>query len=440
MKQGQRLTLAIEKPAAGGRMIARHDGAVVLVSGAIPGETVEAEVEKVQRGTAWARTIAVLEPSTDRCAPAVDVACGGNVFAYIAYDRQLALKREIVRDAFTRIGRMALPDEVPVRPSTVAGYRMRARLHARRGRIGFFREGSHDLCGLADAGQLLPDTVAAIGRLETALAAVPHALVAEIELAESVDATERVCHLELAPDGNPSGLGGLPVIEGLTGLSWSPAGAEGSLALQGDPTVRDVVACDVADRHARVTLRRHACAFFQANRFLLSPLVNAVAGRVEEGPVLDLYSGVGLFGVALAALGWTTVTAVEGDPWSAQDLQANAAQAGGALTVSHQSVEAFVQAHGPASLDTTVIVDPPRTGLSRDALAGILALCAGRLVYVSCDVATLARDARWIVEAGYTLGPVELFDMFPNTAHVETVMAFTSAGRERGRGMGSGAS
>jgi tRNA/tmRNA/rRNA uracil-C5-methylase (TrmA/RlmC/RlmD family) len=76
-----------------------------------------------------------------------------------------------------------------------------------------------------------------------------------------------------------------------------------------------------------------------------------------------------------------------------------------------------------------VLVDPPRTGLSRDALAGILALRAGRLVYVSCDVATLARDARWIVEAGYTLGAVELFDMFPNTAHVETVVTFMSAAR-----------
>jgi tRNA/tmRNA/rRNA uracil-C5-methylase (TrmA/RlmC/RlmD family) len=219
------------------------------------------------------------------------------------------------------------------------------------------------------------------------------------------------------PEGNPSGLAHLPVIEGLTGLSWSPAGAEGSLALQGDPCVHDVVACDLQGRRAHVRLRRHARAFFQANRHLLSPLVNAVAARTGEGPVFDLYSGVGLFAVALAGLGWTAVTAVEGDPWSAQDLHHNAAQAGGALTVSHQSVEAFVQEPAPAELDTTVIVDPPRTGLSRDALAGILALRAGRLVYVSCDVATLARDARRIVEAGYVLGPVELFDMFPNTAH-----------------------
>lgn len=424
MKQGQRLTLAVEKPAAGGRMIARHEGAVVLLSGAIPGETVEADVERVQRGTVWARTVRVLTPSSDRCVPPVDVACGGNAFAYIAYDRQLALKRDIVRDGFTRIGRLSLPGEIVVQPSAVEGYRMRARLHVRGGRIGFFREGSHELCAPATAGQLQRGAVTALARLESALDAVPHAHVAEIELAESLDGAQRVCHLELAPEGNPSGLAALPLVEGVSGLSWSPAGAEGSLALQGDPTVHDVVECEAAGRRARVTLRRHARAFFQANRFLLTPLVNAVALRAGEGPVLDLYAGVGLFAVALVGLGWTSVTAVEGDPWSAQDLQSNAAQAAGALAVSHQSVEAFVLQQRPTVADATVIVDPPRTGLSRDALAGILALRAGRIVYVSCDVATLARDARWIVEGGYALGSIELFDMFPNTAHVETVVVF----------------
>jgi 23S rRNA (uracil1939-C5)-methyltransferase len=424
VKQEQRLTLAIEKAAAGGRMIARHDGAVVLVSGAIPGETVEVEIERVQRGTAWGRTVRVLEASTDRVTPAVDAACGGNAFAHVAYERQLDLKRDIVRDGFARIGRMAVPETLPVQPSPVEGYRIRARLHVRRGRIGFFREGTHDLCEPRRAGQLRPAAADAIARLEAALAAVPHALVSEIELAESLDGGQRVCHLELASEGNPSGLAALAAIEGLSGLSWSPAGADGSLALHGNPTVSDVVECDAAGRQARVTLTRHARAFFQGNRFLVRPLLNAVAARVREGPVLDLYAGVGLFSVGLARLGWSEVVAVEGDPWSAQDLERNAAQAGAALTVAHQSVEAFVTERRPAGPGTTVIVDPPRTGLSRLALAGVLALRASRLVYVSCDVATLARDARLVVAAGYVLGAVELFDLFPNTAHVETVATF----------------
>lgn len=424
MKQGQRLTVAIEKPAAGGRMIARHEGAVLLVSGAIPGETVEVEVERVQRGTAWGRTARVIDASADRTTPVVDAACGGNAFAHVAYERQLALKMDIVRDGFARIGRMALPEALPVHPSPPEGYRIRAQLHVRRGRVGFFREGTHELCDPGRAGQLRPAAIEAIVRLEAALATVPHALVSEIELAENVDGRQRVCHLELAPEGNPSGLASLAPVEGLSGLSWSPAGADGSLALHGDPTVTDVIACAVQGRQAHVELTRHARAFFQANRFLLQPLVNNVAARVGRGPVFDLYAGVGLFAVALARLGWPEVVAVEGDPWSARDLETNAVQAGAALTVAHRSVEAFVSERPRVGPGTTVIVDPPRTGLSRQALAGVLALGAARLVYVSCDIATLARDARLIVDAGYALGDVELFDLFPNTAHVETAATF----------------
>src|SRR5687767_10082038 len=123
MRPGDRLTLSVEKPAAGGRMIARHDGAIVLVSAAIPGETVDAEVEKIQRGTIWARAIRVVTASADRVMPAGDSACGGNVFSHIAYDRQLTLKRDIIRDAFTRIGRMTTRDDLPVAGSAADGYR-----------------------------------------------------------------------------------------------------------------------------------------------------------------------------------------------------------------------------------------------------------------------------------------------------------------------------
>jgi 23S rRNA (uracil1939-C5)-methyltransferase len=424
MKQHERIVVSIEKPAAGGRMIARHEGAVVLVSGVIPGEVAEIEIERVQRGTAWGHVVRLLEASPDRRVPAVDTACGGNAFAHIAYERQLALKREIVMDGFRRIGRLEMPAGMPAHASPADGYRMRARLHVRRGRIGFFREGTHDLCAPASAGQLLPDAVAALTRLEAVLASVPQTRVTEIELAESIDGRARVCHLELAPDGDPTALPALAVIEGLTGVSWSPAGAEGSLTLAGDPTVSDTVMCELSGRQAAVTLRRHARAFFQGNRFLVEPLVHSVARRAGDGPVIDLYSGVGLFALTLAGLGWVDVTAVEGDPWSAEDLARNAAQAGPSLTVAPRSVEAFVAGAGAVRPATTVIVDPPRTGLSRDALRGTLALGADRLVYVSCDIATLARDAHTIVDAGYSCGDVEIFDLFPNTAHVETMVTF----------------
>jgi 23S rRNA (uracil1939-C5)-methyltransferase len=116
------------------------------------------------------------------------------------------------------------------------------------------------------------------------------------------------------------------------------------------------------------------------------------------------------------------VTAVEGDRVAAADLAANAAR-NGAVHAVHQSVEAYLDSvcDRPAP---TIIVDPPRTGLSREALDGICRQGASRIVYVSCDVATLARDARRIVDSGYTLGQLDAFDLFPNTPHVETVTVF----------------
>ena len=106
MRAGDRLTLVIERPAAGGRMIARHDGAVVFVSGAIPGETVDAEIERVQGGLGWAVTRGVVEASPDRVADAADPECGGSVLAHVRYERQLAIKREIIEDGLRRIGHL----------------------------------------------------------------------------------------------------------------------------------------------------------------------------------------------------------------------------------------------------------------------------------------------------------------------------------------------
>src|SRR5512144_1844698 len=100
---GDTIDLDVAKPAAGGRMIARVDGQVVLVSGAIPGERVRARVERVTKGVAYAATVAVDEPSPDRREPFVDPTCGGSIYNFIAYPRQLALKSEIVADAFARI-------------------------------------------------------------------------------------------------------------------------------------------------------------------------------------------------------------------------------------------------------------------------------------------------------------------------------------------------
>jgi 23S rRNA (uracil1939-C5)-methyltransferase len=414
MRRGDLLTLTIERPAAGGRMIARHEGAVVFVAGAIPGEVVDAEVEKVQRGTGWAITRDVKTASTDRLTAAPDGACGGSVLAHIRYERQLELKTAIIEDTLRRLGRITLEARPSIAASPVDGYRMRARLHVRNRTIGFFREGTHSLCDPAQTRQLQPGAIDMLRALEVSLATLEREAVSDIELSENIDASERAVHLELVEGGDPSRLATISHVEGLTGASCAPPESRRTPELGGSTTVSDTV--------GGVRLERHTRSFFQGNRFLLGPLVDHVLSQIGDTPVLDLYAGVGLFSLTAAAARRGPVTAIEGDRFAAADLRRNAAQRDD-VTVEVDAVENYLRHAKPRA--GTVILDPPRTGLSKAALAGAIAVRAPRLVYVSCDVATLARDARLLIDSGYAIASVRAFDLFPNTAHVETVISFS---------------
>jgi 23S rRNA (uracil1939-C5)-methyltransferase len=413
MTEADLITLTIEKPVAGGRMLARHEGAIVLVGGALPGEVVEARVERVQRGTAWARTTRVLTPSAGRVGEPNP--CGGCVLAHASYPLQLELKQQIVVDAFHRVARLPLEGGVSIVGSPTEGYRMRARLHVSQGRIGFFREGTHQLCDPASTRQLLPATLDVLKEVAAVLGSVPD-VVQGVEIAENRDASERALHLELAREADPSGLAPLTRLAEVTGISISHAGSLRVRALAGDPRVTDHFALG----ELRWSLSRAARAFFQGNRFLLDALVEHVVGALHAGAATDLYAGVGLFSVAAAARGHVPVVAVEGDEVAAQDLRQNTAPWKGLLQFRHMPVEEYLPKRRAIHAQTMVL-DPPRTGLSKQALAGIIGVRAPRLVYVSCDVPTLARDTRGLVDAGYALSEVRLFDLFPNTAHVETV-------------------
>ncbi len=231
--------------------------------------------------------------------------------------------------------------------------------------------------------------------------------------------TTRVAHVTVARVDAARAVARLAGCEGLDGVSCSVAGDVRDAGHHLWGVTRVVDQLDGYGSPA-VTVAHGARAFFQGNRYMLLPLIEDVVARLE-GPVLDLYAGVGLFALAAAASGHT-VTAVEGDPASAADLVDNAASGVGVLAV-HGAVEAHLA--GPRHAVGTVVVDPPRTGLSAEALAGVLAWAPPRIVYVSCDPATLARDLRRCLDAGYTLGVVRGFDLFPRTGHVETVVTLT---------------
>jgi 23S rRNA (uracil1939-C5)-methyltransferase len=414
--------LTIERPVAGGRMLARHEGRVALVAGAIPGERVRARIERSSKQTLFASVTEVLEASPFRRETSGDSRCGGLLYAHILPAHQCALKAAIVTDAFRRIGGLTVVDPV-VAASPEDGYRLRARLHVQRGRAGFFLEGTHVLCDAAATRQLHVEAMPVIEALLAQLGGEV-ALCEAVSVAENVQADQRVVHIE-PREGARIGMleGRITLREGLTGVTVQ-AGRHVAV-LAGVPWVSDR-ADTLFVGHSPVptdtTWVRSAASFFQGNRFLVGDLVAAVLSAARGSRVLDLYAGVGLFAVALAASG-THVTAVEADPASANDLEANASHWPDHLRVVRTLVETEVPRMAPGDFDT-IVLDPPRTGASPEALSEIVRLSAARIVYVSCDPATLARDAKVVVAAGYGLTSIAGFDLFPNTPHVETLAIF----------------
>lgn len=423
MTEAEHLDLTIERPAAGGRMVARHGGQVVFVAGAVPGERVRARVERRTRQLVWATAVEILESSADRRPVTSDPACGGMAYAHVQYGRQLALKAEILSDAFRRIGHIVLPASPTVRPSPERGYRLRARLHVVGRRAVFFREGTHEPCDAAATGQLTEAATTALERASRTLEARLSDCLA-IVLAENVAGTERVLHIEGRDGARFDDLAGrVELPEGVHGLTVGTHGRPATLA--GTAVVTDTAEAlfgGSSPLGAPVTWTRHAASFFQGNRFLTGDLVGHVLAAAEGERAVDLYAGVGLFSVTLAAHG-TNVVAVEGDRLSGADLAMNARPWGERMHVVRAAVEDAVRTPLDPPPDV-VVLDPPRTGVSGAALGGVLAWRPARIIYVSCDPATLARDAARIIAARYAIRAIDAFDLFPNTAHVEAVAVF----------------
>ena len=404
-------------------MIGRYDGRIVLVDGAIPGERIRATVERSSRDVLFARTVEVLDGSPDR-RQAMRRRCGGQSFAHIAYDRQLQLKGAIVQDAFRRGARIILQDAPAVLPSPETGHRMRARLHVDGESVGFFEERSHRICDVSDSGQLLPQAEELVSALSAHAATLVAAGVRSIELVEDLAGDYRALHFAL--NGGLAGVeewlrpwGGTLDVSGISVASR--LGRASSEVLLGTPHVVDRLEHFLPSARAG-QVRRHPHAFFQANRYLVADLVSAVAELSDSGPLVDLYAGVGLFAISVAAARGGPVTAVERDLISVRDLTANVAALGAEVEVIRVPVETYLE-RTETLAGSVVVVDPPRTGLSREVLTRMTQCQPRRIVYVSCDVATQARDLRTLVACGYCLDQIRVFDMFPNTPHIETVVS-----------------
>jgi 23S rRNA (uracil1939-C5)-methyltransferase len=407
-------------------MLTRHDGVIVLVAGAVPGERVRVRIERRSKSVIFARVVDVLEASPARRPGIADPSCGGMDYSHIGYPEQLRCKSELIADAMQRIGRIRVPAGLTVAGSAEHGYRLRARLHVAGGRAGFFREGSHTLCDAAATGQLRPESVPAAERLLQAVG-LRAGRIATVVVAENLSARQRVLHLE-GTESAPLKLDGLDLGDWSDGdVTGVTAAAHGRVvgvsgAAHVTDSAQDIFAND-SPVPAGTTWTRQAASFFQANRYLVGSLASAVIDGVQGQHVADLYAGVGLFAVALAA-GGHHVVAVEGDRVSGRDLVTNAAPFGERLRPIRKSVEEALREIGQERFDS-IVLDPPRTGVSPAVLDAVVSLRAPRVVYVSCDPATLARDSARLLASGYNLASLQAFDLFPNTGHVETVVVWT---------------
>jgi tRNA/tmRNA/rRNA uracil-C5-methylase (TrmA/RlmC/RlmD family) len=407
------LEVAVDGFAHGGEGVGRIDGKVVLVAGALPGERVRVTVTEDHPRWSRARLVEVLVPSPDRVTPPCPVAeeCGGCDLQHVAPEAARALRARVVREQLARLGGFgdaahALVEECrSVGPDL--GYRNHVQLHAGAGgRLGFHRAGSHevvpiDRCPVAtdEVNALLGLFGAEAGARELALRAVGEVRSAVVTPGDGAVAL---------PDGVPT-------------LALRQADGR-PVVVRGEPST----SVDVAG----VTLHLPVDAFFQVNMGGAEALVAAVreaAGEVANRDVWDLYAGVGLLALPLAADG-AHVLAVESVRPAADALERAAREQELDVKVLAERVEQVVRraAAGDRSLDPpeVVIADPPRAGLGQRTVEDLVRLAPSRLVLVSCDVAALARDARDLHARGMRLVRCVPLDLFPMTHHVEVVSTF----------------
>jgi 23S rRNA (uracil1939-C5)-methyltransferase len=437
------LELEIDSLAFGGRGIARADGLVVFVSGALPGDRVRAEVTKKKRRFAEARTVELLKPGGDRIADRCvheGEPCPGAPWQGLAYERQLEHKQEQVGEALARIGGLedyGLEEIVPA----LEQWRYRNKLEYSFGEVegeptlGFHARGRWDRivgvedCRLAsEAGNAARNEVRDWARREMISAYDQRerkGTLRNLVVREGRRTGQVQTRLVTSPDRFAKPPVDLhTVIEGDSGGTDGPTGAIGEERLR-----EQLCGLDLEISHE---------AFFQTNTEMAERLYGIAAefaGLSGSERLFDLYCGIGTIGLTMAEQAGE-VWGLEIVPEAIADAERNASlngienarfMAGSARTGLRPLVE-------KAGRPDVVLIDPPRAGLSQKIVRRVIECEAKRIVYVSCNPTTLAPNAAQLTEAGYTLTRVRPVDMFPQTPHIECVALFEKAAPGRAGG------
>jgi 23S rRNA (uracil1939-C5)-methyltransferase len=402
--------LEVEALAGGGRGVARADGRVVFVAGGLPGELVEARVERERAGIVEARATSVLRASPWREPEPCPVAerCGGCDLAHLRRDAAASALRDVITGAL-RHAPPALADAAGRAPVSLSpmGWRLRARLRWQpaTGRLGFLGPRSHEVVEIDCCRVVSPTLLGALPGLAGALAAA-RAPAGQLVWLEALEGGRAVAGW-LGP-GQPPGAGPAPLAgwhrldrDGRTRGGW---GEEG-------------IAIDLP-RPLWVPVG----AFFQGNRHLVARLFERVAALAAASGcrrVVDLYGGVGFFAAAARHGGCAEVIVVEAQAVAAAAARRNLPDA----TVVGTTAERFLADPGPAA-GTWALVDPPRQGLSAVAREALVAWAPDVVLLLSCDAARFGRDAAALLAAGYALETLEVWDLFAGSHHAELLALF----------------
>lgn len=403
--QGSQIELDVTGIAHGGVAVARHEGRVVFVADAIPGERVRARVSDDRKSSFWrAETVEVLEASPDRVdhvwrEAAIDRdpanRAGGAEFGHIALPRQRALKTEVLTDALRRFGKLERDVEVEAVPGDDErgglGWRTRVRLH------------------VGDDGR--PGPVAARSHRVIPVSSLPLAAVAITE----------------------SGILG----DSFTGVSSvdAIATADGGVRL----VIGEQKPTPMIERVGEREFRVDDSGFWQVHHGAAAVLTEAVQGAIDPDRFdptaenLDLYGGVGLLAAAVAdRFGPSTrIVSVESDARAVDHASDNLAEWVGARSetgrVDRWLRERLASGSITGADRATVVLDPPRAGAGGEVIRDLVRLGPAQIVYVACDPVAFARDAGTLAAAGYELETLRAFDLFPHTHHVEAVARFVRA-------------
>jgi 23S rRNA (uracil1939-C5)-methyltransferase len=433
------LLLTIEKLIYGGDGLARlpEDSAgrrrAVFVPFTIGGETVEVDLTPQAGSFARAHLKSVVEPSSERTHPECPYFghCGGCQYQHIRYEHQLATKADILRENLQRIAKIELKEEIQLHPSPPWQYRNRTRLAVRPGAefvLGYRRPHSQSVLPVESCPISSP-------LIQQAIAALLHA-------GREHQIPEAASEIEIFANDNDTALMLVLYVQkdrGLQDTAWQrfttaiqstlPQVETAALLAERDleklasgaPTPAPQVlfgSGSLTYKCGAHSYRVSAGSFFQSNRQMLDKLINLVTGGQSGVAALDLYAGAGLFTLPLAAY-FRRVFAVEASPLSHSDLRYNLPANGKAV---RSTAEDYLDGDARKLRADLVVVDPPRTGLGSRAARSLARLEAPRIVYVSCDPATLARDLGPLFAAGYRVEQAHVVDLFPQTYHLETVL------------------